>query len=83
MACGKDRLSSVRSHPPPDHDASVFRWALDLIELDGDDLRLEPLGARKATLARAAPGLRLNEDMEEEDGPLVFHHAWLGLSGRI
>jgi bifunctional non-homologous end joining protein LigD len=61
-------------------------WAFDLIELDGDDLRLEPLGARKATLAgvlaRAAPGLRLNEHMEEEDGPLVFHHACkLGLEG--
>ena len=27
-------------------------WAFDLIELDGDDLRLEPLDARKATLAR-------------------------------
>jgi bifunctional non-homologous end joining protein LigD len=60
-------------------------WAFDLIEIDGDDLRLEPLGARKATLARvlsrAAPGLRLNEHMEE-DGPLVFHHACkLGLEG--
>jgi ATP-dependent DNA ligase len=29
-------------------------WAFDLIELDGDDLRLEPLGARKATLARCS-----------------------------
>jgi hypothetical protein len=26
-------------------------------------------------LARAAPGLRLNEYMNEEDGPLVFAHA--------
>jgi bifunctional non-homologous end joining protein LigD len=54
-------------------------WAFDLIEIDGDDLRLEPLGARKATLARvlsrAAPGLRLNEHMEEEDGSLAFQHA--------
>jgi bifunctional non-homologous end joining protein LigD len=62
-------------------------WAFDLIEIDGDDLRLEPLGARKATLARllsrAAPGLRLNEHMEE-DGPLVFHHACkLGLEGIV
>jgi ATP-dependent DNA ligase len=35
-------------------------WAFDLIELDGEDLRLEPLEVRKATLAsllrRAAPG---------------------------
>ena len=41
------------------HDASVFLYAFDLIELDGDDLRREPLGTRKTTLAsllrRAAP----------------------------
>ena len=52
------------------------------------DLRLEPLDVRKATfatvLARAAPGLRLNEHMEEQDGPLAFHHACkLGLEGIV
>ena len=29
---------------------SVFLYAFDLIELDGDDLRREPLNVRKATL---------------------------------
>ena len=63
------------------NDATVFTWAFDLMELDGDDLRLDPLEVRKATCsptrahARAAPGLRLNEHIEEEDGPLVFQHA--------
>ena len=62
-------------------------WAFDLIELDGDDLRREPLNVRKATLAsvlaRAAPGLQLNEHMEA-DGPDVFHHAcMLGLEGIV
>jgi bifunctional non-homologous end joining protein LigD len=32
------------------HDASVFLYAFDLIELGGDDLRREPLDVRKATL---------------------------------
>jgi hypothetical protein len=54
-------------------------WAFDLIELNGDDMRREPLQRRKAKLAdllgRAAPGLRFNEHLDEEDGPLVFHHA--------
>jgi hypothetical protein len=40
----------------------VFLYA---IELNGDDLRREPLEVRKATLAsvlsKAGPGLRLNE----------------------
>jgi hypothetical protein len=62
-------------------------WAFDLIELNGDDLRLDPLEMRKAMLAtllaRAVPGIRLNEHMDE-DGPLVFHHACkLGLEGIV
>jgi ATP-dependent DNA ligase len=31
------------------HDAGVFMWAFDVIELNGDDLRREPLERRKAT----------------------------------
>jgi hypothetical protein len=33
------------------HDASVFLYAFDLIELNGDDLRREQIEARKAELA--------------------------------
>jgi bifunctional non-homologous end joining protein LigD len=63
-------------------------WAFDLIELNGDDVRRDPLAVRKATLerilARAAPGLRFNEHLDEEDGPLVFEHACkLGLEGIV
>jgi bifunctional non-homologous end joining protein LigD len=69
------------------HDASVFLYAFDLIEFNGDDLRREPLDTRKATLAsvlrRAAPGLRLNEHIEA-DGPTVFAHACkMGLEGIV
>jgi ATP-dependent DNA ligase len=32
------------------HDQSMFLYAFDLIELNGDDLRREPLVVRKATL---------------------------------
>jgi len=69
------------------HDASVFLYAFDLIELNGDDLRREPLDTRKATLAsvlrRAAPGLRFNEHIEA-DGPTVFAHACkMGLEGIV
>ena len=41
------------------------RQGAELTELDGGDLRREPLDTRRATLAlllkQAAPGLRLNE----------------------
>jgi len=44
---------------------SVFFYAFDLIELNGDDLRRDPLEVRKATLrsmlAKASLGLRFNE----------------------
>jgi len=36
------------------HDGKVFLYAFDLIELDGDDLRREPLDVRKATLRSQA-----------------------------
>jgi bifunctional non-homologous end joining protein LigD len=70
------------------HDASAFLYAFDLIELNGDDLRREPLEVRKATLAsvlaRAGPGRRLNEHLEHEDGDIVFRHACkLGLEGIV
>jgi ATP-dependent DNA ligase len=68
------------------YDASVFLYAFDLIELNGDDLRLEPFEIRKGTLAsmlvKAGSGLRLNEHLEHQDG--VFRHACkLGLEGIV
>ena len=69
------------------HDATVFLYAFDLIELSGDDLRREPLEVRKATLksvlAKARPGIRFNEHIEG-DGPTVFAHACkMGLEGIV
>ena len=72
---------------------SLFRWwgyapdAFDLLELDGQDLRPEPLETRKATLAsllrRSLPGLRLNEHLAH-DGESVFQHACkMGLEGIV
>jgi bifunctional non-homologous end joining protein LigD len=56
------------------HDESIFLYAFDLIELNGDDLRRDPLEGRKDTLetilAKAAAGIRL-----EGDGETVFRHA--------
>jgi bifunctional non-homologous end joining protein LigD len=68
-------------------DGDVFLYALDLIELKGDDLRRDPLQVRKATLvsilAKARPGIRFNEHLEG-DGPTVFAHACkMGLEGIV
>jgi ATP-dependent DNA ligase len=88
VACREDGLSAFDRLCCRQHDASVFMWAFDLIELDGADLRPDPLHARKDTLGtvlmRAAPGVRFNEHMEEEDGSVIFHHACkLGLEGIV
>ena len=85
--CGEDGRPSFDRIRYRRHDASVFLYAFDLIELSGDDLRREPLEVRKATLksvlAKAGPGLRLNEHIEAE-GPTVFAHAYkMGLEGIV
>ena len=88
VACDEDGIASFEHIRYRHYDASVFLYAFDLIELDGDDLRRDPLAVRKATLAsllgRAVPGLRFNEHFDEQDGPLVFTHACkLGLEGIV
>jgi ATP-dependent DNA ligase len=88
VACSEDGLSSFDLLRHRHHDASVFLWAFDLIELDGEDMRREPLAVRKATLVSllrsAEPGLRFNEHLDHEDDPLVFLHACkMGLEGIV
>jgi bifunctional non-homologous end joining protein LigD len=88
VCCDKDGRSSFDRIRYRRHDASVFLYAFDLIELNGDDLRRDPLEVRKATLAsvlsKAGPGLRLNEHLEDNDGEAVFRHACkLGLEGIV
>jgi bifunctional non-homologous end joining protein LigD len=88
VACGADGVPNFDRIRYRRHDASVFLYAFDLIELNGDDLRREPLEVRKATLAsvlaKAAPGLRLCEHLEHDDGEMVFRHACkVGLEGVV
>jgi hypothetical protein len=87
VACGEDGIASFDRIRYRHNDDSVFLYAFDLIEFNGDDLRRDPLNVRKGTLAsvlaRAAPGLRVNEHLGA-DGPDVFHHACkLGLEGIV
>jgi bifunctional non-homologous end joining protein LigD len=87
VACDDNGVASfdlIRHHRAND---SVFLYAFDLIELNGDDLRRDPLEVRKATLAsilaKARPGIRFNEHIEG-DGPTVFAHACkMGLEGIV
>jgi bifunctional non-homologous end joining protein LigD len=87
VACDDAGMSSFNRIRYRRHDATVFLYAFDLIELNGDDLRRDPLEVRKATLAstlaKAGPSIRFNEHMED-DGPTVFAHACkMGLEGIV
>jgi ATP-dependent DNA ligase len=87
VACDENGLAvfeRLRRKPSGKH---VFLYAFDLLELDGQDLRREPLETRKVTLAsllrRSLPGVRLNEHLAH-DGESVFRHACkMGLEGIV
>src|SRR3954467_1214074 len=66
----------------------AFLHAFDLLELNGTDLRREPIEVRKATLAsilrKNRPGVCLNEHLEHDCGLTVFQHACkMGLEGIV
>jgi bifunctional non-homologous end joining protein LigD len=87
VACDDNGVASFNLVRYRHHDESIFLYAFDLIELNGDDLRRDPLEGRKGTLemmlAKAGPGIRFNEHMEG-DGETVFRHACkLGLEGIV
>jgi ATP-dependent DNA ligase len=87
VACDDNGIASfdlIRNHR---HNHRAFLYAFDLIELNGDDLRRDPLEVRKATLAsivaKARPGIWFNKHIEG-DGPTVFAHACkMGLGGIV
>jgi len=87
VACDDNGVASFELVRYQHANGSVFLYAFDLIELNGDDLRRDPLEVRKATLrsmlAKAGLGLRFNEHLEG-DGPTVFAQACrLGLEGIV
>jgi bifunctional non-homologous end joining protein LigD len=70
------------------NEAVAFLYAFDLLELDGTDMRREPIEVRKATLAsilrKARHGIRFNEHLEHDCGLTVFQHACkMGLEGIV
>jgi bifunctional non-homologous end joining protein LigD len=68
-------------------DRRVLLYAFDLIELDGRDLRREPIERRRVSLirllAKASVGLQVNDHIVEP-GDVVFRHACqLGFEGIV
>ena len=87
VACDDDGMPCFDRLRYRRQDGHVFLYAFDLIELDGDDLRREPIERRKVLLirllAKASVGLQVNDHIEEP-GDVVFRHACkLGLQGIV
>jgi ATP-dependent DNA ligase len=55
VACDDNGVTSFNRVRYRHHDGSIFQYAFDLIELNGDDLRRDPLEGRKARLERRRP----------------------------
>jgi bifunctional non-homologous end joining protein LigD len=66
----------------------VFLYAFDLLQLNGWNLRQEPIETRKAALMRlihgAGSGMRLSGHLDDQNGAIVFKHVCrLGLEGIV
>jgi ATP-dependent DNA ligase len=88
VACGQDGIALFDLVRNWRNGETAFLFAFDLIELNGDDLRPQPLKRRKAILVRLlsppTSGIQLNEHMAHDDGALVFEQACrLGFEGIV
>jgi ATP dependent DNA ligase domain len=79
VCCDERGLATFQLLRHRRNEPRAFLYAFDLLELNGTDLRREPIEVRKATLAsilrKSRPGVRLNEHMEHSEGAVVFQHA--------
>jgi bifunctional non-homologous end joining protein LigD len=67
VACDDNGVALFNRGRYRHHDESIFLYAFDLIELNGDDLRRGPLEGRKGALemilTKLGAGIRFNEHM--------------------
>src|SRR5262245_32024843 len=88
VACDQDGMPSFDRLRYRRGDGTAFLYAFDLLEINGQDLRREPLEVRKRELGKllrwtAQVGLQFNEHIAEP-GDVVFRHACkMGLEGIV
>jgi ATP-dependent DNA ligase len=86
VCCDERGLATFQLLRHRRNEPQAFLYAFDLLELNGTDLRREPIEVRRATLAsllrQSRHGVRLNEHLEHDCGLTVFQHACkMGLEG--
>ena len=88
VCCDEQGMTSFQLLRHRRNEPQAFLYAFDLLELNGDDLRREPIEVRKATLAsilrKSRHGVRLNEHLAHDCGLTVFQPACqLGCEGIV
>ena len=89
VACDSDGLPVFDQLRYRRQDGRVFLYAFDLLELNGRDMRREPLEVRKRALAaalrvKAGAGIRFNDHCDDLPVDVVFRHACkLGFEGIV
>jgi bifunctional non-homologous end joining protein LigD len=87
VVCGEDGVSDFDKLHSQGWDGAVFLYAFDLLELNGDDLRQQPMERRKGRLekllARVRFGIQLVEHVELDGATVVQHACKLGLEGIV
>ena len=89
VACDGDGLPVFDRLRYRRQDGRVFLYAFDLLELNGRDMRREPLEVRKRALAaalrvKAGAGIRFNDHCDDLPVDVVFRHACkLGFEGIV
>jgi bifunctional non-homologous end joining protein LigD len=83
---GKDGIADFRMLQSRTDDSEVSFYAFDLLELDGKDIRKEPLERRRAllqSLLKGAQDIHFSEHFEG-DGEVLFEHVCkFGLEGIV
>jgi bifunctional non-homologous end joining protein LigD len=82
VVCGLDGVADfdlLRAAVGRKGSRDIFLYAIDLLELNGQDVRQEPWEARRNALAKlprdAEQGIQLSEHIDDADGDLLFRHA--------
>jgi bifunctional non-homologous end joining protein LigD len=89
VACDGDGLPVFDRLRYRRQDGRVFLFAFDLLELNGRDMRREPLEMRKRALAavlrsKARAGIQFNDHCDDLPAAVVFRHACkLGFEGIV
>jgi bifunctional non-homologous end joining protein LigD len=86
VVCGADGVSDFGKLHSQQQDDHVFLYALDLLSVDGTDLRHERLDDRRAKLRRLLvrpDGVRFSEHHAGDGEVMIRHACQMGLEGIV